>query len=231
MKNLSNPLTEDELDRLGDFLLERVDDKHHDDPDYDCGIIDVSSLDGYLTAIVSGPNPINPSVWMPGVWGEEEPVWESVKEFQSIFSLIVRHMNSIATALQADRGTFEPLFMENRAGGKAHLVVDEWCFGYMTGVGLDSAAWKLSDAAVAEMLEPIKLYGTEEGWKTLDALPQAEALRHRDAIPKAVRNVYAYWLARRAQKAPPQRRDSAKVGRNDPCPCGSGKKYKHCCLQ
>ncbi|MCD8388130.1 MAG: SEC-C domain-containing protein [Bacteroidales bacterium] len=21
----------------------------------------------------------------------------------------------------------------------------------------------------------------------------------------------------------------AKVGRNDPCPCGSGKKYKHCC--
>ena len=21
----------------------------------------------------------------------------------------------------------------------------------------------------------------------------------------------------------------AKIGRNDPCPCGSGKKYKHCC--
>ncbi|MBZ4241354.1 SEC-C domain-containing protein, partial [Mycobacterium tuberculosis] len=21
-----------------------------------------------------------------------------------------------------------------------------------------------------------------------------------------------------------------KVGRNDPCPCGSGKKYKQCCL-
>jgi preprotein translocase subunit SecA len=25
------------------------------------------------------------------------------------------------------------------------------------------------------------------------------------------------------------RRDSDKVGRNDPCPCGSGKKYKNCC--
>ena len=24
-------------------------------------------------------------------------------------------------------------------------------------------------------------------------------------------------------------RGSAKVGRNDPCPCGSGKKYKKCC--
>ena len=24
-------------------------------------------------------------------------------------------------------------------------------------------------------------------------------------------------------------RKEAKIGRNDPCPCGSGKKYKHCC--
>jgi len=28
---------------------------------------------------------------------------------------------------------------------------------------------------------------------------------------------------------PPIVRDKPKVGRNDPCPCGSGKKYKHCC--
>jgi preprotein translocase subunit SecA len=27
------------------------------------------------------------------------------------------------------------------------------------------------------------------------------------------------------------RRDAPKVGRNDPCPCGSGKKYKKCCLE
>jgi preprotein translocase subunit SecA len=26
------------------------------------------------------------------------------------------------------------------------------------------------------------------------------------------------------------KRDDGKVGRNDPCPCGSGKKYKKCCL-
>jgi hypothetical protein len=29
----------------------------------------------------------------------------------------------------------------------------------------------------------------------------------------------------------PDRRPAAKIGRNDPCPCGSGKKYKHCCLR
>ncbi|MDD5644561.1 MAG: preprotein translocase subunit SecA [bacterium] len=31
------------------------------------------------------------------------------------------------------------------------------------------------------------------------------------------------------KKAVPLRRESVKVGRNDPCPCGSGKKYKKCC--
>lgn len=27
----------------------------------------------------------------------------------------------------------------------------------------------------------------------------------------------------------PYVRDGGKIGRNDPCPCGSGKKYKKCC--
>ncbi len=34
--------------------------------------------------------------------------------------------------------------------------------------------------------------------------------------------------ARAAQPQMPIHRDAPKVGRNDPCPCGSGKKYKHC---
>jgi SEC-C motif len=28
----------------------------------------------------------------------------------------------------------------------------------------------------------------------------------------------------------PPRREPTRIGRNDPCPCGSGKKYKFCCL-
>jgi len=31
-------------------------------------------------------------------------------------------------------------------------------------------------------------------------------------------------------KVVPFKRGSSKVGRNEPCPCGSGKKYKKCCL-
>ncbi|MAG32765.1 MAG: hypothetical protein CL908_17940 [Deltaproteobacteria bacterium] len=29
----------------------------------------------------------------------------------------------------------------------------------------------------------------------------------------------------------PYQRPGTRLGRNDPCPCGSGKKYKHCCLR
>ncbi|MDI7277487.1 MAG: SEC-C metal-binding domain-containing protein, partial [Anaerolineae bacterium] len=32
-------------------------------------------------------------------------------------------------------------------------------------------------------------------------------------------------------EAPSPRRTAAKAGRNDPCPCGSGRKYKNCCLR
>lgn len=32
------------------------------------------------------------------------------------------------------------------------------------------------------------------------------------------------------RKTRPIARDYKKIGRNDPCPCGSGKKYKNCCL-
>jgi preprotein translocase subunit SecA len=35
-------------------------------------------------------------------------------------------------------------------------------------------------------------------------------------------------LAEAATKKKPITRPTQKVGRNDPCPCGSGKKYKHC---
>ena len=36
-------------------------------------------------------------------------------------------------------------------------------------------------------------------------------------------------VPKREHKQETVRRDAPKVGRNDPCPCGSGKKYKHCC--
>jgi SEC-C motif-containing protein len=38
-----------------------------------------------------------------------------------------------------------------------------------------------------------------------------------------------YYHDGEVQKQSPIKRAAPKVGRNDPCPCGSGKKYKKCC--
>lgn len=46
---------------------------------------------------------------------------------------------------------------------------------------------------------------------------------------KRTKGEWIYTKAVREGPAP-VRSSSPKVGRNDPCPCGSGKKYKHCCL-
>ncbi len=64
--------------------------------------------------------------------------------------------------------------------------------------------------------------GTGEGRKDEFAEDQLEAggdrqVPNQTAVPK------------REHKQETVRRDAPKVGRNDPCPCGSGKKYKHCC--
>jgi preprotein translocase subunit SecA len=40
----------------------------------------------------------------------------------------------------------------------------------------------------------------------------------------------AFEMHNPAQNPEPYRRPEPKIGRNDTCPCGSGKKYKHCCL-
>ena len=63
-------------------------------------------------------------------------------------------------------------------------------------------------------------YGTEEGVEKV-LHEKAEFLR-----------VDGRWLYNREARLGPAPYKSAapKVGRNDPCPCGSGKKYKQCCL-
>ncbi|MBP7402175.1 MAG: preprotein translocase subunit SecA [Clostridia bacterium] len=52
--------------------------------------------------------------------------------------------------------------------------------------------------------------------RTLPAGPRASAPRPQAVNPES-------------EARTPARRDAVKVGRNDPCPCGSGKKYKNCC--
>ena len=76
-----------------------------------------------------------------------------------------------------------------------------------------------------------------------DAIPAAERVARSKAIAATVLALPRFKAAKRValfanfgsevdtaeiEKAQPVR-TGPKVGRNDPCPCGSGKKYKQCC--
>ncbi|HSO84675.1 SEC-C metal-binding domain-containing protein [Thiocapsa sp.] len=54
--------------------------------------------------------------------------------------------------------------------------------------------------------------------------------RHFQARHDRLRSLYLLYKQRHRPGSSARVRDARKVGRNDPCPCGSGKKYKKCCL-
>jgi len=232
MKDLSTLPSDAELERLDRFLLDRIDDDA-DAESKDEGVLDISELDGLLTAIVSSPVVIQPSRWLPAVWGDFEPVWESEQDFGDMLSLIMRHMNGIAATLMEQPDDFEPIFLEHEAEGKTYTIVDEWCEGYMRGVALAADQWDAGGREMTILLTPILAFTSVLGWRAHDMNSKAETENIRNAITPNVREIHAYWLARREDYAPssePMRRVEPQVGRNDPCTCGSGKKYKKCCL-
>ena len=59
----------------------------------------------------------------------------------------------------------------------------------------------------------------------LPPLPAAAGKQHWGNLPGAALSLA---IAEAATKKRPVVRHGQKVGRNDPCPCGSGRKYKHC---
>ncbi len=225
-------LSEEEFDYLDEFLLERIDD-NTDTEDKDEGILDVSELDGLFVAIVSGPTLIPPSQWLAAIWGDFEPVWENEQAFQDIFSLMVRHMNGIASGLMEHPEDFEPLFLQRKVKGKWYTLVDDWCSGYVRGVELAANQWDIGGREMNMMLMPIRTFASDDGWQVLEKFNDSEIEKIQQKISPAAREIHGYWLAqRKGDKSPalPIRRESPRVGRNDYCPCGSGKKYKKCCL-
>ena len=49
----------------------------------------------------------------------------------------------------------------------------------------------------------------------------------QENLPVIVQTLYNFW--RNKRQGGTVQRNEDKVGRNDPCPCGSGKKFKQCC--
>ena len=227
--DVSKPLSDTEIDELAKFLIS-------DETPEEC--MDISTLDGFLTGVLIGPDSIMPSRWIPVALGEteqDEMAWKSRKEAERIMGLVMRLYNSIAQDFQCDPPDFNPLFMINTATDEEVIVIDEWCWGFMKSVELSPESWEplFDDEEQKAGIFPISLHGTEKGWKLLEEDPKISKVPHQEwvaMLPAAVREIYEFWLPlRRAEAQISQAAFSQKVSRNEPCPCGSGKKYKKCC--
>lgn len=229
-------LSEAEFDRLDAFLLS-------DEAPSDA--MDTSMLDGYLAAVVSGPNLVMPDHMLRWIWdtenGEESPEFTSNKEAQSIIGLIIRHYQNINDTLNDVPQDYEPRLMEREHEGCTIPIIDEWCMGYYFGISADLEAWTPLLVSQPKLFSTILLYGTQDGWQTLKKKPFDDAQHQMaaDSLAESVRQIHAFWLDQRRQQIArgdtlgivPKRepvRNLGKVGRNEPCPCGSGRKFKHC---
>ena len=67
--------------------------------------------------------------------------------------------------------------------------------------------------------------------ETVDHLFKIELVSDQEIYERSQRRLQDISMNRGEgeEKKKPSKRESGKVGRNDPCPCGSGKKYKKCC--
>jgi uncharacterized protein len=195
---LDEPLSDAELDELEGFLAS-------DAVPQDC--MDLEMLDGYLTAIVSGPEAIQPSEWLPGVWSEggrsASPAYSSSEQAQRIMGLVLRHMVGIQRTLSESPTRFRSLLYlpdDKARGDKSPAEAAAWCEGYMAGVKLRDEEWQpLYDAQDArDWIFPIEAlaFGDQdpEFAEWIDDKDKRTSLV--DELPVAAVLIYRFWQER-----------------------------------
>jgi uncharacterized protein len=167
---------------------------------------------------------------MPVVWGSEEPLFADESKRVEMESVILRLYADIVQTLSAGEWTIAPLFWETNEGVE---LADDWSEGFLDAIHLRIDAWEplFMHRRESECLMPILIHcTTPDGEPYLPAeLTDDEELMAKmpDLIPHAVDRINMFWRERALRPEPI--RSEPKVGRNDPCPCGSGKKFKRCC--
>jgi uncharacterized protein len=182
------PLSAEELEWLDDTLV-----KYGNDD----SVMDVSELDGMLTAILSAPVIIPVPQWQTALWGGEEqlPNWLSAQEQNRFNDLALQHMNDIAERLCHAPDQFEPLFGYREVEGNDYTIVEEWSFGYMRGIAL--GGWSELPEQLQTVLEVIALHGDEANITTLEQMTEQEYEASQEAIGPAALQLHSYWQEQR----------------------------------
>jgi uncharacterized protein len=225
------PLTDAEFDRLS-AVLRRFDNQRP---------MNLEQLDGFLAALICGPINVPPSEYLPAILGDDMVLEDTVNAqsvLQDFLSLIMRHWNVIVDTLHSGE-VFLPLLLGDANGTTR---ANDWANGFLRGMDLRKSEWAflLNDEEHGGWLVPIFALAHEHD-------PDPEMRPYKEPISAEAREklivgaaagvtgIFRYFEAQRLVEkklcgnATTFRRSMPKVGRNDQCPCGSGKKFKQCC--
>lgn len=180
------PLNAAEFDLIENALLTYGDDH---------SVLNPCELDGYFTALVSGPAPVDIAQWFPAIWGGQNPAWESPDEAKQFIDLAVRHMNTLATQLATDSQAFAPRFEQTEHQGHTVTLAEEWCFGYLRGVAM--AEWPALPAIQAGLLEAISDCAEQDNFELPEDLDIAAHQQQVAEIAPAARALHDYWSSQR----------------------------------
>jgi uncharacterized protein len=218
---LSAALTEAELDRLGQFLRQFP------------RAMNLETMDGFFSALICAPERVPMGEVMSRVWGEAAE-FASDHEVREITALLLRHWNAISSALNGDE-VYWPILLEDEAG-KVHA--NDWAQGFYQGMGLSGGGWTqlMHDAMHGGLIIPILALVHEHDPDPemrpgiIDEERRQQMIAWMVAGLKKMHDYFAPHRRAEAHEATaPYQRGVPKIGRNDPCPCGSGRKYKQCC--
>jgi uncharacterized protein len=223
-------LSEDEFHELDQFLLYDVDTEE---------VMTLDMVDGFLHALAVGPTTMYPKQWLPKIWGTKEmmPPMDSIEQLNHILGLVMRHFNSVIAGLEDDPRVISPRWSTMTYDGDEQEYDDAevWAYGFVEGMRLCWNDWQplLSTPQGQALFRPIALLGEDDFSVDQDELTKTPAMRSELAlrIPQAVLDMHAHWLPLRlaVHQREVAKSMQPKVGRNEPCPCGSGKKFKRCC--
>ena len=212
-------LTLEERDWLAGFLVSRQ------APD---GAMTFELLDGLLTALVIGPDTVTPSEFLPHVWaadGGEGPVWDSAEQAEYFMALLMKHANAIATRRDADalHAPFILPFGESAAGL-------DWASGFAKGIELRTEEWApmLRNRRAGEIVMPILALAVDDAAELGEGFDEEAREEIIEGLPVLLQMIADYWRSP-SHPLPNEPLRARKVGRNEACPCGSGKKFTRCC--
>jgi len=169
---------------------------------------------------------------MAGLWGGE-PVFEGQEQAQAVLNAVMLRYDEILHQLDTAPKRFRPWYMAEAEQPASAEQAAEWARGFWKAMMLTPETWSplVHDHENRLLLAPILCFidaGEGHGLIPVDPDEVDDLLCDAaEIIPTIIPGIRAYW--RTGATSPQQPARSQRPGRNDPCPCGSGKKYKRCC--